>query len=179
MLPLVLTTFLFSQGSVPDDWQAVKTVLFSSLDSVFQRVAFPETLAIVALHPEGLWSWVLTPLLEEYAERRGAIVRSSASTTLRFLTLQLRLQKTVTGLWGRTLHRTVYVKCWVSVQTPSRTRQWIVSGTFEDQYPPSLNAETEIEGLSPPVRHSVSWPQQVLASLVVGGLLYMLYSGGR
>ncbi len=176
---LVLATVLFTQGTVPDDWQAVRSALFSALDNFFNHTALPETLTVQNLNPESRWGWVFEPLLEEYVTERGAVVLPQSRVALRFTPLQLRIEKRASGLWGRTVRRQVTLKCWVSIQTRSGTVHWIARGGYRDQYPVNANPLTEIEGLSPNIRRSIPWPQQVLVTLMVGGVLYMLYSGGR
>ncbi len=165
---------------VPDDWEAVNRALRQALEQV--STAFPETLQ---LRPQGTgvpYRWVVEPLLYRFFEEEAGRVVAPSARVLEFRPLQVRLEKYRTGWWGNTVRRTVSVRLWLGLRDPASGGylwQQTVSGTYQDHFPLREEVHTRVEGLSPSLQEVPNLWRDLAATLAVGGLVFLLYSGGQ
>lgn len=173
----LLITILLSSEPVSDDWQAVRSALLPALKNIPLSVS-DDTLMVVPMG-ENPYNWVFQPILEEYLSEIGVIVTTTANAKLRFHPVNLQIEKKVVGFMNSKVKRTVKVKLWISYQTTGGTRQWLVSGKYNDTFPLSNAELTYVEGLSPEIEKETGVMVQLVSAVFLAGLLYFIYSGGQ
>ncbi len=165
---------------VPDDWEAVNRALAAALEQV--SLDLPETLLLqpqVAGEPH---QWVLEPLLHRHLQETRHRILAPAPRVLEFRPLQVRIQKHRIGWWHQQVERRVVLKLWLGLRDPaSGTYLWqqTLRGTYRDTFPLALEPETRVEGLSPTLQDRRTLWRDLAATLAVGGLVFLLYSGGH
>ena len=173
----LLLTILLSIEPVSDDWQSVKSALLPALKNIPLSVS-GDTLTVVPLS-ENHYNWVFQPILEEYLSEKGAVVVPSAGTKLRFHPVFLQLEKKAVGFIHSKVQRSVELKLWISYQTYGGTRQWLVTGEYNDAFPINQASMTYVEGLSPEIEKETSFVIQLVSAVFLAGMLYFIYSGGQ
>ncbi len=169
-----------TNAPVPNDWEAVGRALYTALEQVSAHL--PETLLLqpqVAGEPH---QWVLEPLLHRYLQEQAHRVVSPTHRVLEFRPLQVRIRKEKAGWWHRRVVRQVDLKLWLGLRDPGSGAylwQQTVEGAYHDTFPLALEPETRVEGLSPRLEESRNPWRDLAATLAVGTLVFLLYSGGH
>ncbi len=172
--------FLWQAAPVPDDWEAVHRALNQALAQV--SLPLPETLSLAPQVAGEPYQWVVEPLLHRFLQQEMHRVLAQGAPVLEFRPLEIRLEKHRVGWWGTHVKRRVRLRLWLALRDQTRSLylwQEKVAGEYQDQYPVALEATTRVEGLSPPLKEHPHLWRDLLATLAVSGLVFLLYSGGH
>ncbi len=176
----LLLVLVWQIAPVPDDWEAVHRALIRALTQV--SLSLPETLTLqpqVAGEPH---QWVVEPLLDRYLQEAGYVLAPERGPVLEFRPLQVHLEKHRTGWWNSRVSRRVILRLWLGLRNSDRgAYRWqrTLVGEYQDRYPAAREPATRVDGLSPPVEEHPHLARDLLATLAVGGLVLLLYSGGH
>jgi hypothetical protein len=175
-------------GAFPSDLQVVHLALERSLAEEIPWTLVPAEVGVVEDGPEHPHGWVLGDRIVAMAIGRREYVDQSEDpgAEIGYRIGRFRLEhRRVNDFFGFTprLHRTLSVEFTLTLRDSSGRVLWLENfrAGHEDRIPLADREDVLVDGLSPALIEGErgGFGRALIATALVGGLIYLLYTGGK